>query len=186
MAGSMAATLFDEDVVREFERDAAASFAPYFDERPESLSSRLRADLSEWLPHNLLHKVDRASMAFSLEARVPYLALPVVRFVVGLPDDAKIRGGETKRLLRRAVAGLVPDAIISRPKQGFDLPLGAWLRGPLRSLAAARLDEHVSPAGRAERKRPRRSSRVIFRGAGFRLAAVQSAFDQLFLERHGD
>jgi asparagine synthase (glutamine-hydrolysing) len=104
-------------------------------------SARLRADLSEWLPHNLLHKVDGASMAFSLEARVPYLALPVVRFVAALPDELKVRGRETKRVLRRALAGVVPDAILSRPKQGFDLPLAAWLRGPLKDLAIARLDE---------------------------------------------
>jgi asparagine synthase (glutamine-hydrolysing) len=143
MAGSLASTLFDADVVRQFEREAEASFAPYFEKRAGALSSRLRADLSEWLPHNLLQKVDRASMAFSLEARVPYLALPLVRFVVDLPDDAKIRGGETKRLLRRALTGLVPEAILRRPKQGFDLPLAAWLRGPLKNLAVARLDEQA-------------------------------------------
>src|SRR5207342_3101705 len=114
-----------------------------FERDPGSLSSTLLADLSEWLPHNLLQKVDRASMAFSLEARVPYLALPVVRFVVSLSDRMKIRGTETKRLLRRALAGTVPDEILRRPKQGFDLPLAAWLRGPLRGLASSRLDERA-------------------------------------------
>ena len=143
IAGSLTATLFDEDVVREHSRSAEASFAPYFEGNPGALSARLRADLFEWLPHNLLQKVDRASMAFSLEARVPYLALPVVRFVAALPDDVKIRGGETKRLLRLALAGIVPAKILERPKQGFDLPLAAWLRGPLRSLAAERLDERA-------------------------------------------
>lgn len=140
LARSLAGTLFDEEVVREFERDADAAFAPYFDDAPDALDSRLRADLSEWLPHNLLAKVDRASMAFSLEARVPYLALPVVRFVTGLPDALKIRGGETKVVLRRALAGVIPQEVLERPKQGFDLPLGRWIRGPLRDLAAERLD----------------------------------------------
>jgi asparagine synthase (glutamine-hydrolysing) len=143
IARSLAAALFDDDLVREFTRDADASFSPYFERNADALSARLRADLSEWLPHNLLHKVDRASMAFSLEARVPYLALPVVRFVTALPDQVKIRGRETKRLLRRALHGIVPDEILKRPKQGFDLPLAAWLRGPLLDLAAMRLDERA-------------------------------------------
>lgn len=143
IAGSLTATLFGEDLVREHKSSAEASFAPYFEGDPGALSARLRADLSEWLPHNLLQKVDRASMASSLEARVPYLALPVVRFVAALPDDVKIRGGETKRLLRRAFAEIVPAEILERPKKGFDLPLAAWLRGPLRNLAAERLDERA-------------------------------------------
>jgi asparagine synthase (glutamine-hydrolysing) len=143
IARSLAGSLFDEDLVREFERDSAAAFAPYFVRDPDGLSARLAADLSEWLPHDLLAKVDRASMAFSLEARVPYLGRDVVDFVVRLPDEVKIRGGETKVLLRRALDGVVPEAILARPKRGFDLPLGAWLRGPLRELAVRRLDEQA-------------------------------------------
>jgi asparagine synthase (glutamine-hydrolysing) len=138
---SLASALFDGDVMGAFTADTGAAFAPYFDRNRDALSARLRADLSEWLPHNLLHKVDGATMAFSLEARVPYLALPVVRFVAGLPDEVKIRGRETKRLLRRALDGLVPREILERPKRGFDLPLSVWLRGPLRELAASRLNE---------------------------------------------
>jgi asparagine synthase (glutamine-hydrolysing) len=143
IARSLAGSLFDEDVVRTFERDSREAFAPYFERDPDGLSARLAADLSEWLPHDLLAKVDRASMAHSLEARVPYLGREIVRFVVGLPDAVKIRGGETKVLLRRALAGVVPETILTRPKQGFDLPLGAWLRGPLRELAVRRLDERA-------------------------------------------
>ena len=135
IARSLAGSLFEEDIVERFEADAEATFAPYFAGAPDALSSRLRADLSEWLPHDLLAKVDRATMAFSLEARVPYLAGPIVRFVAGLPDDLKIRGGESKFLLREALSDLVPAPVLERPKRGFDLPLGAWLRGPLRDLA---------------------------------------------------
>ncbi len=138
---SVVETLFEGDLVAEATRDAEESFAPYFDRVPGGLSAQLRADLSEWLPHNLLQKVDRASMASSLEARVPYLALPIVRFVAALPESAKIRGAETKRLLRHALRGIVPEPILERPKQGFDLPLDAWIRGPLRDLAASRLEE---------------------------------------------
>jgi len=187
IARSLAGTLFDEDVMREFERDAEAAFAPYFEHDADALSSRLRADLSEWLPHNLLAKVDRASMAFSLEARVPYLALPLVRFVTALPDELKIRGGESKHLLRAAVRDLVPAEILERPKQGFDLPLDAWLRGPLRELAAACLDERalrrwpgLNPAAAGELLARHLSGSQDFGLPLFNLLSVG-----LFLERHG-
>lgn len=139
IARSLAGSLFDEELVARFESEAEATFAPYFEGAPDALSSRLVADLSEWLPHDLLAKVDRATMAFSLEARVPYLAGPIVRFVATLPDDLKIRGGESKFLLREALSDLVPARVLQRPKRGFDLPLGAWLRGPLRELADSAL-----------------------------------------------
>jgi len=187
IARSVAETLFDVDVVRTFTADADAAFAPYFERNPDALSARLQADLSEWLPHNLLQKVDRASMAFSLEARVPYLALPIVRFVAALPDEVKIGAGETKRILRRALAGLVPDEIVARPKKGFDLPLAAWLRGPLREVAATHLDE---------RRMARWPGLNAKAAAGLVAAHLSGAQDfglpvfnllsiSLFLERHG-
>jgi asparagine synthase (glutamine-hydrolysing) len=187
IAGSLAATLFDDDVVRAFARDAEASFAPYFEGSPDALSSRLRADLSEWLPHNLLQKVDRASMAFSLEARVPYLALPVVRFVASLPDEVKIRGRETKRLLRRAFADIVPEAILSRPKQGFDLPLAAWLRGPLKELAARRLNERslADWPGLNAKEASALLSRHLSGAQDFGLPLFNLLSVSLFLEHHG-
>jgi asparagine synthase (glutamine-hydrolysing) len=187
MAGSLVATLFDDEIVRTFTRDAEASFAPYFEASPNALSSRLRADLSEWLPHNLLQKVDRASMAFSLEARVPYLALPVVRFVAALPDEVKIRGGETKRLLRRAFAGVVPEAILVRPKQGFDLPLAAWLRGPLEDLAATHLNERslVSWPGLNAKAASALFSRHRSGAEDFGLPLFNLLSVSIFLERHG-
>jgi asparagine synthase (glutamine-hydrolysing) len=186
IAGSLAAALFDHDIVREFARDAQASFSPYFEGSAGALSSHLRADLCEWLPHNLLQKVDRASMAFSLEARVPYLALPVVRFVAALPDDVKIRGRETKRLLRRALAGLVPEAILERPKQGFDLPLAAWLRGPLRDLAATRLDERVLARwpGLNAKEASGLFSRHLSGAQDFGLPVFNLLSVSIFLERH--
>ena len=135
IARSLTGTLFDEGLVASFTRDAEAAFAPYFAARPDALGARLAADLSEWLPHDLLAKVDRASMAFSLEARVPYLARDVVAFAATLPDGLKIRGGQTKLVLRRALAGIVPREILLRDKHGFDLPLDSWIRGPLRERA---------------------------------------------------
>ena len=88
------------------------------------------------MPHNLLAKVDRATMAHSLEARVPYLDHRLVEWAAKLPEASKIRGGETKHLLKRAYRSLLPEEILRRPKRGFDLPLADWLRGPLRELAS--------------------------------------------------
>jgi asparagine synthase (glutamine-hydrolysing) len=187
MASSLTETLFDDDTMRRFEHEAQASFAPYFDRDGAALGARLRADLSEWLPHDLLAKVDRASMAHSLEARVPYLAAPVVAFAAALPDALKIRGRETKRVLRRALSDLVPAEILSRRKQGFDLPLDAWIRGPLRERAVARLDERVLRGWPGIR--PHAVGAMLARhlsGAqDFGLPLFNLLSVGLFLERHG-
>ncbi len=187
IARSLARALFDDDLVREFERDTEAAFAAYFEHDSDALSARLRADLSEWLPHNLLQKVDRASMAFSLEARVPYLALPVVRFVTSLPDEQKIHGGETKRILRRALRGTVPQAILDRPKRGFDLPLAAWLRGPLRDLAASHLGDRALSRwpGIKVGEAAGLFSRHLSGAQDFGLPLFNLLSVGLFLERHG-
>ena len=172
-----AARLFDGDAYAAHEREAAAAFAPYFPEAGIRLRDQLRADQHEWLPHNLLAKVDRASMAFSLEARVPFLDHRVVEWAALLPDEAKIRGGTTKRILREAFETTVPAELLRRPKRGFDLPLAAWIRGPLRPLAL----DLLAPdnLGRWEALRPDGVGEMLRlhlrRGAGFRAAAVQPA-----------
>jgi asparagine synthase (glutamine-hydrolysing) len=74
-------------------------------------------------------------MAHSLEARVPYLDPRVVSWAARLPDRLRIARGTTKVALREAFAGSIPDEVLRRPKRGFDLPLSAWIRGPLRSMA---------------------------------------------------
>jgi asparagine synthase (glutamine-hydrolysing) len=130
-----ASGLFDPDAILRFEERACAHFEPYFENGAVTLQAALRSDLHEWLPHNLLLKVDRASMACSLEARVPFLDHRVVEWVAGLPEDFKIRGRETKRILREAFRAEIPPEILRRPKRGFDLPLDDWFRGPLRDLA---------------------------------------------------
>jgi asparagine synthase (glutamine-hydrolysing) len=131
---SWLARLFDDEPTRRFQERARATFSEYFPTGQVHPSHQLRADQHEWLPHNLLAKVDRASMAFSLEARVPFLDHRLVEWAAQLPDDAKVGPGGGKRVLRSAFEEVLPPEILGRGKRGFDLPLDAWLRGPLREL----------------------------------------------------
>jgi len=89
-------------------------------------------DLLTYLPDDILTKVDRASMAVSLETRLPLLDDDLVEFCVALPGRLKIRGGTTKFLLRKVLDKYVPRRLLQRPKAGFALPIAGWLGGPLR------------------------------------------------------
>ena len=100
------------------------------------LLARLQdVDLGIYLVDDLLVKTDRSSMAHSLELRVPFLDEQVADFAMGLATPLKVRGLAKKRLLRRALAPLLPKEILRGPKQGFAIPLAAWLRGPLKQFA---------------------------------------------------
>jgi asparagine synthase (glutamine-hydrolysing) len=95
----------------------------------------LDVDVQTYLPDDLLVKMDIATMASSLEARSPLLDHELMEFAASLPPSLKVRGREKKIILRSALRGWVPDAILDAPKRGFRLPLGDWFRGELRGFA---------------------------------------------------
>ena len=109
-----------------------------FDQAPaaDALSRAQYADLKIWLPGDILTKVDRTSMAVSLEAREPLLDHRLVQFAASLPPSLRLKGGEGKYLLKKSLEGRLPDSILYRRKMGFVTPVSAWLRGPLAGEAA--------------------------------------------------
>jgi asparagine synthase (glutamine-hydrolysing) len=109
----------------------------YFDAlngRSTLLDRFLYTDMKTYLVE-LLMKQDQMSMAASIESRVPFLDHKLVEFAAGLPDRLKLRGLTTKWILREAVRGILPPAILNRPKMGFPVPFGAWMRGPWNAVA---------------------------------------------------
>ena len=94
----------------------------------------MRFDFETYLPEDVLTKVDRMSMAHSIESRVPLLDNEVIDFAATLPVSMKIAGGRRKHILKQAAAALLPAAILNRRKQGFGVPLGVWFRGGLTDV----------------------------------------------------
>jgi asparagine synthase (glutamine-hydrolysing) len=116
---------------------AYASSSAYFHELPAStrlLDRLLYADIKTYLVE-LLMKQDQMSMAASIESRVPFLDHKLVEFAATLPPRLKLRGFTTKRVLREAMRGVLPDSILTRAKMGFPVPFANWMRGPWRSVA---------------------------------------------------
>jgi len=110
------------------------AYAAHYATVPEAdaLQRSLYVDLKTWLLDDILTKVDRASMACSLEVRVPFLAPDLVLQVMQIPSEFKLRGFQRKYLLERIMRGRLPRAVLGRRKRGFNAPVSHWLRGEWR------------------------------------------------------
>jgi asparagine synthase (glutamine-hydrolysing) len=137
--------LFRDSFRRELGRyHAIEVLKRHLDRAPEHPLSRVQyLDLKTYLPGDILTKVDRASMAHSLEVRVPILDYEFVEWVAGLPPEMKLRGREGKYLFKKAMESYLPKTLLYRPKMGFAVPLASWFRGPLRARVKEAL---ASPA----------------------------------------
>jgi len=124
--GLLQPDVFDLVAAQDPWREAAAHLASA---NGHWLTSAQNLDFNAYLPVDILPKVDRMSMAHSIEARVPLLDHRLIEFAATIPPELKLRDGTTKYLFKRALRGLLPDEIIDRPKQGFAIPLGRWFRG---------------------------------------------------------
>jgi asparagine synthase (glutamine-hydrolysing) len=111
-------------------RDVRSQDHPLVDADP--LNQVLLLDMRLYLENDILVKLDRASMMASLEGRVPLLNNDFVEYATHLPLNLKLRGLRSKFLLKRALRGILPDAILNRPKKGFGIPVAHWFRGPLK------------------------------------------------------
>src|SRR6185369_6842174 len=137
-----ASTMFHADEIRQlFRREALAQIArhdPWAVSRAEWrepggdwLAAAQYDDINRYLPLDILTKVDRMTMAHSIEARPPLLDHKLVEFAATVPAHMRLRNGTTKYLLKEAMRGVLPDGIIDRPKQGFAVPVAQWFRGEL-------------------------------------------------------
>jgi asparagine synthase (glutamine-hydrolysing) len=129
------AWLYEHDALRQLPAEPPPMLAQLEMRRPRDLvDAMLETDVNHYLPDDLLVKMDVATMAHSLEARSPLLDHRLLEFVARLPSNLKLRGSSSKYLLKRALRGTLPDAVLDRPKMGFGVPLGDWLRTGLREL----------------------------------------------------
>mgnify|MGYP001194696410 CR=1 FL=1 len=130
-------TAINENLIAE-NTEAFHNFETY----PGSLMEKMTyLDAMKYLPDDILVKVDRASMANSLETRAPFLDYELVNFAFGLPEDLRVRNRNSKWILKQALYKFVPRELIDRPKMGFGVPVGSWINGPLKNWANSLLTE---------------------------------------------
>ena len=123
--------------------DGYGSYSQPWSDRGGVIKQMRSWDIRQYLPDDLLVKVDRAAMSASLESRAPFLDHRVVELAFALPEDSLLRNGQGKWILRRLLDRYVPRSLIERPKAGFAVPLAQWLRGPLRDWARQLLDPNL-------------------------------------------
>jgi asparagine synthase (glutamine-hydrolysing) len=134
--------LYDSKFARQFLNHNPADFLETWFKHANGsgvVDATMMTDQMTYLPNDLLVKVDIASMAVSLEARSPFLDHKVIEFAASLPENIKLRGTETKSLLKRVAAKLVPSEVIYRRKMGFGVPITHWFRGELKNFVRENL-----------------------------------------------
>lgn len=148
---------------------------------PDLLNRQLYTDLSLYLADDILVKVDRMSMATSLETRAPFLDADVMELAFSMPGDLKIRNGERKWILKQAVRGVLPARILGRRKEGFSIPMKNWLRRELAPLMRSLLaPERVQARGLFE---PDAVTRLIDEHVAGRENHAHTLFPLMVLER---
>lgn len=134
--GPLKERLLASSIQAQVDMNAARIFQRWLGLHPQrdSLSQMLYLDTKIWLPDNLLMKNDRTMMAASLEGRFPLLDEHLIAYAASTPSHLKVRGWQTKYILKRAYAGFLPAEILTRKKMGFNVPTGAWFRSSLRAF----------------------------------------------------
>ena len=166
------------DVHREV-RDALEAYAP-----DDPINRELYADLRVYLADDILVKVDRMSMATSLETRAPFLDTDVMELAFSIPGDLKVRGAARKHILKAALRDVVPADILARRKEGFSMPMKNWLRRELQPLMRDLLsDDRVRRRGLFE---PREVARLVTEHVDGRANHAHQLFSLMVFERWAD
>jgi asparagine synthase (glutamine-hydrolysing) len=169
------AALTTSDVYRPV-RDALSRFG-----HDDLLNRQLYTDLSLYLADDILVKVDRMSMATSLETRAPFLDVDVIELAFSMPGHLKIRNGERKWILKQAMQGVLPERILTRKKEGFSIPMKNWLRRELQPLMRVLLSpDRVASRGLFE---PGEVSRLVKSHVAGRENHAHTLFPLMVFER---
>ena len=134
--GQLKNHLLSDSTRANIDMDSSRAFRRWLEGNPQrdDLSSMLYLDTKIWLPDNLLMKGDKMTMAASLEARIPLLDYKLIEYAASIPSDIKVKLFQAKYLLKRAYADFLPEAILTRKKIGFNVPVGVWFREGQRNL----------------------------------------------------